>query len=310
LTLLKLRAFRAVVERESLTAAAHALFVTEPVVNAHVRSLEAVFGTRLLARQGRRMVPTLAGQALFNYACVVTEATQQVAEEIGSYRSARRGQLRICASSPGGSAALSQLAIAFLKEYPAVDLALHLADQATMENATLNGLYDFSLMSRVDVPAALEFEPLGRDELILVLAPEHPWARRGRIAVSELTEAVFVAPAPGTPRRLVEDQWLAYRRIRRRVRFAVGDAEAAKQGVLAGLGVCFALRGGVARELAHGTLVTVALADDAWPWVETGLIHRRNVYLTPLQQAFLTHCRAMAVSGQLPFATPGGHRLA
>ena len=34
LTLLKLRAFRAVVERESLTAAAHALFVTEPVVNA------------------------------------------------------------------------------------------------------------------------------------------------------------------------------------------------------------------------------------------------------------------------------------
>jgi LysR family transcriptional regulator, putative pyruvate carboxylase regulator len=165
-------------------------------------------------------------------------------------------------------------------------------------------------MSRVDVLAALEFEPLGRDELVLVLAPEHPWVRRGQIAVGELAEAVFVAPPPGTPRRLVEDQWLAHRGIRRRVRFAVGDADAAKQGVLAGLGVCFALRGGVARELAQGALATVALADDAWPWVETGLIHRRNVYLTPLQQAFLTHCRAMAMLGQLPFATPGDHQPA
>ena len=294
LTTLKLRVFREVVERQSLTAAAQALFVAQPVISGHLRSLEQTFGTRLLLRQGRRMLPTQAGQDLYNYACVVLEATQRVVDQIGNYRSANRGKLSLGADRTAGTYSASALVMGFLQAHQEVEIALHIVDQTTMQNAVLNGAFDFGHTSKFDLPPGLEFEPLSQDEVILVTRPDHPWARRGTIALRELADEVFVAAEAGTPRRTWEDNWLALRGIRRRIRLSAGHIEVCKQAVLAGFGVALLSKSGLLIELASGTLVAVDIADDAWPLIERGIIFRRGMHMTPLHQAFLLHCRASA----------------
>ncbi|HEY7064155.1 MAG TPA: LysR family transcriptional regulator [Chloroflexota bacterium] len=294
LTTLKLRVFREVVERQSLTAAAQALFVAQPVISGHLRSLEQTFGTRLLLRQGRRMIPTQAGQDLYNHACVVLEATQRVVDQIGNYRSANRGKLSLGADRTAGSYSASALIMGFLEAHQEVEIALHIVDQTTMQNATLNGMFDFGYTSKFELPPGLAFEALSQDQVILVTRPDHPWAARGSIALRELADEQFVAAEAGTPRRIWEDDWLAVRGIRRRVRLSAGHIEVCKQAVLAGFGAALLSKSGLMQELAAGTLVAINLEDDAWPPVERGIIFRRGMHMTPLHQAFLLHCRASA----------------
>jgi LysR family transcriptional regulator, low CO2-responsive transcriptional regulator len=296
LTTLKLRVFREVVERQSLTAAAQALFVAQPVVSAHIRSLEEAFGTRLLRRQGRRMLPTEAGQALFNYATIVLEATQRVVDQIGNYRLANRGQLSLGADRTTGNYLATGLIVGFLQRHEHVEIALHIVDQATIENATLNGVYDFAVTNRFRLPPALEFERLSDDRLLLVVAPEHPWARRDAVALDELHGEPFVAAELGTPRREWEERWLTLRGVERQIRFSAGHIDVCKQAVQAGLGAAFLLRSGLDRELADRSLVEVALRDESLPVVERGLIYRKGMHLTPLQAAFLAYCRAMGTA--------------
>ncbi len=59
-----LRAFEAAARLQSYSGAARELNVTHAAVAQHVRTLEAHFGQGLMERQGRAMVPTVAGRRL------------------------------------------------------------------------------------------------------------------------------------------------------------------------------------------------------------------------------------------------------
>ncbi|MGB5199493.1 MAG: LysR family transcriptional regulator, partial [Sedimenticolaceae bacterium] len=59
-----LQAFVEVAERASFSAAAEALYLTQPAVSKRVAQLESEFGTRLFDRIGRRISLTGSGAAL------------------------------------------------------------------------------------------------------------------------------------------------------------------------------------------------------------------------------------------------------
>ncbi len=63
-SLASLRAFEAAARHKSFSAAARDLNVTHAAIAQHVRALEQEFGTPLMDRQGRAMVPTAAGRRL------------------------------------------------------------------------------------------------------------------------------------------------------------------------------------------------------------------------------------------------------
>jgi DNA-binding transcriptional LysR family regulator len=61
------RSFKAIYERGSLTAAAEALYVSQPGISLHLNSLEAYVGYKLFDRTSRKMVPTERGKVLYNF---------------------------------------------------------------------------------------------------------------------------------------------------------------------------------------------------------------------------------------------------
>ena len=63
----KIRAFLTVVEKESFSAAAVQLGVTQPAVSAQIASLEASLGVQLFLR-GRELALTPSGEAFLPYA--------------------------------------------------------------------------------------------------------------------------------------------------------------------------------------------------------------------------------------------------
>jgi len=63
-----LEVFCTVVERESFSAAADQLIMTQPAVSMQVQAVERHFGVQLLERRNRRTVPTEAGRAIHEWA--------------------------------------------------------------------------------------------------------------------------------------------------------------------------------------------------------------------------------------------------
>jgi len=62
----RLEVFTKVYQQKSFSKAGQALYLSQPTVSEHIRLLEEDLGLILFDRQGKEIVPTKAGQFLFN----------------------------------------------------------------------------------------------------------------------------------------------------------------------------------------------------------------------------------------------------
>ena len=63
------RTYKAIYDKGTLTAAAEALFISQPGVSLHLSSLENYVGAKLFDRIAKKMVPTEQGKVLYNAVC-------------------------------------------------------------------------------------------------------------------------------------------------------------------------------------------------------------------------------------------------
>ena len=91
LSLQQLRCFTAAAELGSFTAAAEALYVSQPAVADQVRRLERALGTTLFVRAGRGVVLTDAGQAFAEHALRTLGALDDAAASVGAHNELREG---------------------------------------------------------------------------------------------------------------------------------------------------------------------------------------------------------------------------
>nr|BFF38517.1 LysR family transcriptional regulator [Tenacibaculum mesophilum] len=75
------RTFKSIYEQGTLTAAAEALFISQPGVSLHLSSLESYIGTKLFDRISKKMVPTEKGKVLYNALIDPLNMLQEVEEQ-------------------------------------------------------------------------------------------------------------------------------------------------------------------------------------------------------------------------------------
>ncbi len=105
----------------------------------------------------------------------------------------------------------------------------------------------------------LVVEPYVVDELVLVVPPTHPWARRRRILPEDLRQEPLILREVGSATRWVMEEAFRLQGIPYQVGMELGQTEAIKGAVAAGLGVTILSRFAVAHEVACGTLAVARL---------------------------------------------------
>ncbi len=78
----QLEIFCKVLELESFSKAANAVFLAQASVSERIATLEGMIGTRLFDRMGRQVVPTAAGKLLYKHACLMLEMKNEECKEI------------------------------------------------------------------------------------------------------------------------------------------------------------------------------------------------------------------------------------
>ncbi|MCO5973047.1 LysR family transcriptional regulator [Actinoallomurus soli] len=292
ISLHKLEVFCRVVERGGVRFAAEDLFVSQPVISAHLRSLEERLGVKLFRREGRGLELTEAGAEVHLWATEVLRGRTELDHSLRDIARGAAGRALIGSSMSVGNYVLPPILVDFRRRHPHASIALHQSNVEIALERTLAGRYDFSVLATDAVldTNAFEAELIARPPFCLVAAIDDD--RVGDSAsAAELTGLPFVCPPAGMAIRRSQDSALAaIGVVDRRVEIELGSAESMKVAVQGGLGVALLWRESVRRELQEGLLREVRitghdLRDKLY------LVQRRGKRLTAFQSTLTSVLR-------------------
>lgn len=195
-TLKQLRAFVALAETGTFTAAAKQLHVTPSALSLLIKELESGVGMRLFERTTRQTRLAPPGREFLPSARKLLEEFSRVMEGLREFRGAERGVLRV-ASSPTYSAALvPELAARYNELHPGI--RVHIVDALTEQVASKvsSGEADLGIAPERAAPADVVQRQLFRDALRLVCPPDHPLAAQEAVRWADALSHPFISLSP------------------------------------------------------------------------------------------------------------------
>ena len=274
----QLQTFLAVARTGSVRAAAARLVVTEPAVSAAVSALQRELGCPLIARQGRGIVLTAAGETLARYAAELVGLRDQAVRELQGSR-----MLRLAAVTTAGEHVVPPLLKAFRSLHPDVEVSLEVGNRSTVFDRLLRRDVDLAIGGQPPPASGIAGFPFLAYRLVVVGAAD---AR-----VDGPADETWLLREPGSGTRTTVEGFLADQSISPRSTMTLGSNGAIKQAAALGLGITLLSAHAAGPELAAGTLRRVSMpgAPLRRSWY---LLERDTGTRLPEAAAFRDFCRS------------------
>lgn len=282
----QLRAFHQAAMDMSFTAAAKKLCITQPAVTAHIKLFEDFSGLKLFQKRGRKMCLTDEGKALYDYTRKIFEYERQIESLIDDLKELKRGILRLGTSKAYARYFMPFLIASFRDAYPHIKIHLDEGSALDMIHSLLDFRNEVAVIAKVEDNPDVCFIPFSREELVLIVAPEHPLARRRWIALAELAEEPIITKERGSGTRKLVNALFDDNGISPEILMETSNEDFIKQLVRRGDGVSFIVREAAAVELREKKLVTVPIKGGR-VFLEVSIAYLKNQHLSPPAQAFL-----------------------
>jgi DNA-binding transcriptional LysR family regulator len=287
------RTLQAIARSGSFSRAGETLHLSQPAISHHVRHLERELGVPLLVRRGRRASPTEAGVILLEHAGRAFKALDEAREAIQRLRGRVAGRVSLGTGATASIYLLPALLRRVRARHPHLDLVVVTGNSGEVASAVSRGELDVGIVTLpVPVGRSLQVSLFYVDRLVAI-APPGP-RRRGRrpITAAELArEPVILYERGGTIRRVVDD-WFRRGRATPTVVMELGNAEATKKLVGAGLGFSVVSEIAAKAEAKTGALSLIPLRPALHRKI--GIIRRRDGAPRPALQAFMTALESAA----------------
>jgi DNA-binding transcriptional LysR family regulator len=234
----RLRVFREVVRRGSLSAAAEALTFTQPAVSRQIAALEREAGAQLLERTPRGIRLTDAGRVLLGHAEAILDRMAIARAQVESVVSLTAGRLRIGSFQTANVTLVPRAIAAFARTHPQIELSLAEATTRTAMAQLRAGEVDVAVVTHLpDIEGPdVELVPLVDDEIFVALPLAHPLARKPKLRLRDLRDETWIEAPDGPSRPPLLSAAMAHG-FEPRIRFGA-EQWLSKQGlVAAGVGV-------------------------------------------------------------------------
>jgi DNA-binding transcriptional LysR family regulator len=282
----QLRVFCQTARYLSCTRAAEKLYITQPAVTAQIKLLEDSCNLKLFKKKGRRIFLTDEGKTLYDYAAKVFEYEKEIEDLIDDLKELKRGMLRLGTSKSYARYFMPFLITSFRDAYPHIKIHLDEGSSLDMIHSLLDLRNEVAVIAKVEDNPEICFIPFSREELVLILAPEHPLAKKRYITLAELAGEPLIMTERGSATRKLVIALFDDNGISPEILMETGNAEFIKQLVQRGDGVSFIVKEAAAVELQEKKLVTVPIKGQRI-FLDVSIAYLKNQYLSPSAQAFL-----------------------
>ena len=284
-TLKQLRAFLAVLDTGSFAGAAEATAVTPPAITISMRQLEESVGLPIIERTPEGIRLTEAGEELRAAALTIDKALARCSDQIEGLKGAARGRVSVGVISTAKYFAPQALG-AFARTLPDVELRLVVGNRRDILDALTGNTVDLAIMGRPPEDIDLDRFELGDNPHVVVAAADHPLARAGAIAPSELARERFLVREQGSGTRMLMERFFTQNSVVPVIAMEIGSNETLKQAVIAGLGISFISAHTIAAEIADGRLAVLDVTGlpIMRKWY---VVHRTDRRLLPAPKALL-----------------------
>jgi DNA-binding transcriptional LysR family regulator len=294
-----LRALREVGRQGSIAAAAALLGVSQQALSARMRTLERAMDVTLLARAPSGSHLTEQGRLVVGWADDVLDAADRLEAGLRSIRSGVSHRLAIAASQTIAEHLvphwLVELRAAEQADgHPPTVVELTVANSTGVTELVRDGKADLGFIETPHLPADLVTERLRDDELLVVTAPDHAWARRTRpLAAAELAATPLVMREAGSGTRDTLTDHLAAQSppLTPVIAMELGTSAAVRSAIAAGVGPGVLSRLAVRDDLVLGRLVAVEVAGPPLTRQLTGVWKPDRGPLPPEGQRLLAVAR-------------------
>lgn len=292
LNLYHLKTFCAVAKHRNYSRAGEELAISQPAVSRQVGALEKSLGMDLFVQRGRQVELTDAGRSLFDYADRIFHLVDRAERTIAEYKDLERGHVFIGAGITIGCRLIPQALKSFQRIHPHIEVSLFLGNSSTIERMVTSGDLDLGFSAGTIINPALHMEPIFREELVMVISPQHPLARLD-ITTAELTGETLFWREKGSAARDLVEQYLEQEGLRFKNQAEISDSGSIKQLVVEQMGVAFLPHHTVEQELKSGILYRIDFGKSTLE-ASCHIVSVKNMHSYPAVLAFLNYIRKWA----------------
>lgn len=241
----------------SLSAVGKQLGLSQQAVSSRMRSLEAQIGAVLLSRSPRGSKLTDTGNLVATWAVDVLAAAERLDTGIASLRADSARQLHVVASQTIAEHLLPKWLVTLRRQQVSLRLIPSVVELTVTNSKTAaamirSGAAAIGFIESPHLPKGLAAKIVQYDELAVVVAPGHPWARRKKsLTASELARTPLVTREHGSGTRDALENILTDQ-----------DLGTPMARPLVELTTTAAVRTAIAAGTAPGVLSVLAVKDD------------------------------------------------
>ena len=228
------RAFIAVAQQGSLSAAARSLGVSQPTISSQIATLERQSQIELFHRQGYRMSLTAAGHKLLTLAQKLLSLESEAEFFLRDSGKLNQGELKIGAVGPFH---VIEMVAAYRARHPGMQLSIRMGNSQQVLHNLEHYSTDVAVLAGLYERPELVMREYARHAIILFAHVEHPFARREQVDISELQGQPLLLRERGSTTRVALETALHAAGVKPQLNLEIGSREAIREAVARGLGV-------------------------------------------------------------------------
>lgn len=275
MALSNLRLIRDVAQHRSVSKAARLNGVSQSAASQALQELERELGTTLFDRTRRPLEVTAAGKLYLEYCRDVLRRGEEFQASLTRLKGDVSGTVRIAAIYSVGLSEMAAIEARFAERFPGAQLHVSYLRPERVYDAVVRDEADLGLVSYAESTREVVALPWRDEEMVVAVAPTHPFVGRRSVSAGELDGEPFVGFDEDLPIQGHIERYFRERRIAITPTLHFDNLQMIKEAVAHGAGISVMPRRVMTDDLAQGRLAAIAL-DPAELYRPVGIIHRRR----------------------------------
>mgnify|MGYP005849232997 CR=1 FL=1 len=279
--------FHEVAKQRSFSRAAEELYISQPAVSKHIRELEQKMGIGLIRRGRGGFHLTDAGEILFKHTHKISSHLLEIENALGVLKKDLHGVLKIGTTESYAKCLMPKLLSGFQASHPSIKITLEVGNSEEIEKSLLDYKNDLGLIGAIKASSKFELVPFLKEELVLIVSPDHPLGKRKVVSLGEIKEYPFIIRAKGsTTRRILLHAFEEFD-MHPSLLIEAGSSEFIKEWVSEGKGVSVVVKRLGEDEEKRGMIKMIPLREKLY--LEVAALYLKEDRANPVIKAFIQY---------------------